>query len=508
VATWAGFLLMCLGMFMAILDTQVVATSLPAIQHALAISPDAMSWIQTAYLIAEVIAIPLTGLFTRVLTLRWLFVTAVTLFTLASIGCAYSGSFPVLLVFRVVQGFSGGVLIPAVFSAVFLLFPPRLHAVATTVGGVVAVLAPTVGPIVGGWITETWSWPWLFLINIIPGVIAASLAPLLLPRQQTDLNALTKLDGLTLILLAAALASLEIGLKEAPHRGWWSLICIGLLSASAFGIALSVRRSLRSAHPVVQLLTLKRRSFAAGCALSFCLGVGLFGSVYLMPVFLAFVRGRDAFEIGTIMLVTGIAQLITAPLAAILESRIGARLLTACGFALFALGLGLSAFQPRTADFDEMFWPQVVRGIAIMFCLLPPTRIALGALPEAEVADASGLFNLMRNLGGAIGIALIDTILYGRIGIYAEDFRTRLLAGDITAAKAIGLTVASFVNRPPGPPDDATVAFVRPMVEKAALALCINEAWAMLACVAVAGLLLVPFARDRSDRPRGTPAAL
>jgi DHA2 family multidrug resistance protein len=508
VATWAGFLLMCLGMFMAILDTQVVATSLPAIQHALAISPDAMSWIQTAYLIAEVIAIPLTGLFTRVLTLRWLFVTAVTLFTLASIGCAYSGSFPVLLVFRVVQGFSGGVLIPAVFSAVFLLFPPRLHAVATTVGGVVAVLAPTVGPIVGGWITETWSWPWLFLINIIPGVIAASLAPLLLPRQQTDLNALTKLDGLTLILLAAALASLEIGLKEAPHRGWWSLICIGLLSASAFGIALSVRRSLRSAHPVVQLLTLKRRSFAAGCALSFCLGVGLFGSVYLMPVFLAFVRGRDAFEIGTIMLVTGIAQLITAPLAAILESRIGARLLTACGFALFALGLGLSAFQPRTADFDEMFWPQVVRGIAIMFCLLPPTRIALGALPEAEVADASGLFNLMRNLGGAIGIALIDTILYGRIGIYAEDFRTRLLAGDITAAKAIGLSVASFVNRPPGPPDDATVAFVRPMVEKAALALCINEAWAMLACVAVAGLLLVPFARDRSDRPRGTPAAL
>jgi MFS transporter, DHA2 family, multidrug resistance protein len=486
-------------MFMAILDIQVVATSLPTIQHALAVSPDAMSWIQTAYLIAEVIAIPLTGLFTRVLTLRWLFAAAVTLFTLASIGCAYSDSFAVLLVFRVVQGFSGGVLIPAVFSAVFLLFPPRLHANATTVGGVVAVLAPTVGPIVGGWITETWSWPWLFLINVIPGVIAASAAPLLLPRQETDLNGLTKLDGRTLILLAAALASLEIGLKEAPHRGWLSLLCIGLLSASAVGIAISVRRTLRAAHPLVQLSTLKRRSFAAGCALSFCLGVGLFGSVYLMPVFLAFVRGHQAFEIGTIMLVTGIAQLITAPLAAILENRIGARLLTASGFALFALGLGLSAFQPRTADFDEMFWPQVVRGIAIMFCLLPPTRIALGALPEAEVADASGLFNLMRNLGGAIGIALIDTILYGRIGIYAEDFRTRLLAGDVTAAKAIGLSVASFANRPPGPPDDATVAFVRPMVEKASLALCVNEAWAMLACVAIAGLLLVPFARDRSD---------
>ncbi len=497
-ATWAGFLLMCLGMFMAILDIQVVATSLPTIQHALAISPDAMSWIQTVYLIAEVIAIPLTGLLTRVQTLRWLFAAAVAVFTLASVGCAFSGNLAVLLVFRVVQGFSGGVLIPAVFSAVFLLFPPRLHAVATTVGGVVAVLGPTIGPVVGGWITQTYSWPWLFLINVIPGVIAATMAPRLLPGQDTDFSELTKLDACSLIVLAAALASLEIGLKEAPHLGWLSPLCLVLLLASAVGIAIVIRWSLRAPHPLVRLSVLKRRSFAAGCVLSFCLGVGLFGSVYLMPVFLAFVRRHDAYEIGAIMLVTGIAQLLTAPFAAMLESRVGARLLTAAGFALFALGLGLSAFQPRIADYDEMFWPQIVRGVAIMFCLLPPTRIALGALPEADVADASGLFNLMRNLGGAIGIALIDTILYGRSAIHAENFRGRLLSGDATAATAIGLDPALLANRPPGPPDDAAVAFVRPLVEKASLALSINEAWAMLACVAIVGLLLVPFARDRS----------
>ena len=308
VATWAGFLLMCLGMFMAILDIQVVATSLPTIQHALAISPDAMSWIQTAYLIAEVIAIPLTGLLTRVLTLRWLFTAAVAVFTLASVGCAFSGNLAVLLVFRVLQGFSGGVLIPAVFSAVFLLFPPRLHAVATTIGGVVAVLAPTIGPVVGGWITQTYSWPWLFLINVIPGVIAATMAPRLLPGQDTDFSELTKLDVRSLIVLAAALASLEIGLKEAPHRGWLSPPCLVLLLASAVGIAIVIRRTLRAPHPLIRLSALKRRSFAAGCALSFCLGVGLFGSVYLMPVFLAFVRRHDAFEIGAIMLVTGTAH--------------------------------------------------------------------------------------------------------------------------------------------------------------------------------------------------------
>ena len=160
--------MMCVGMFMAILDVQVVATSLPTIQSALGIPRDQMSWIQTAYLIAEVIAIPLTGFLTRLLTMRWLFVISISIFTCASIGCAASGSFAVLLAWRVLQGLSGGTLIPAVFTAVFLLFPVRLQGIATTIAGVLAVLAPTVGPIVGGWITETYSWHWLFLVNVAP----------------------------------------------------------------------------------------------------------------------------------------------------------------------------------------------------------------------------------------------------------------------------------------------------------------------------------------------------
>jgi DHA2 family multidrug resistance protein len=245
---------------------------------------------------------------------------------------------------------------------------------------------------------------------------------------------------------------------------------------------------------VVELSTLRARSFAIGCALSFCLGVGLFGSVYLMPVFLAYVRRHDAFEIGTIMLVTGVAQLVAAPFAGHLESRCDARWLSAAGFGLFAIGLGLSAFQSRVADFDEMFWPQVLRGVAIMFCLLPPTRLALGTLTAADVPDASGLFNLMRNLGGAIGIALIDTILYGRTRGHGEALRDRLIAGDISAAQAIGLDVQLFTHRPPDVSDATVEAYVRPMVEKAAFALSVNEAWALLAIVALVGLLLVPLA--------------
>jgi DHA2 family multidrug resistance protein len=493
-AIWLGFILMCLGMFMAILDIQVVATSLPAIQHALAIAPDSISWIQTTYLIAEIIAIPLTGWLTRVMTLRWLFASAVALFTLASIGCALSSGLAILVGFRALQGFAGGTLIPAVFSAVFLLFPLRLHPIATTMAGIMAVLAPTIGPVVGGWITETYSWHWLFLINVIPGIVAASATPLLLPRDKASLADLATLDVVSLALMAIALASLEIALKQAPQQGWLSQSCgllllLGVATATLFAV-----RTLKAAHPVVDLSTLSLRPFAISCGLSFCLGVGLFGSVYLMPVFLAFVRRHDAFEIGSIMLVTGVAQLLAAPIAGLMENRYDPRWQSAAGFALFALGLGLSAWQSRVADFGEMFWPQVVRGIAIMFCLLPPTRLALGALTATQVPDASGLFNLMRNLGGAIGIALIDTILYGRTAGHAEALRDRLIAGDVTAAQAIGLDVQLFTHRPPGVTDVTIEAYVRPMVERAAFALSTNEAWALLAGVALIALLLVPFA--------------
>jgi MFS transporter, DHA2 family, multidrug resistance protein len=492
IATWFGFILMCLGMFMAILDIQVVATSLPTIQAALAISPDAMSWIQTAYLIAEITAIPLTGWLTRALTLRWLFVTAIFVFTLTSIGCAFSTNFASLVTFRVFQGFAGGTMIPAVFTGIFLLFPARSHPVAGTIAGIVAVLAPTIGPVVGGWITTHYSWPWLFLVNVVPGVIAVVATPFLLPWGRFRLNQLRNFDVAALALMALALASLEIGLKQAPQSGWFSAICLGLFALCVIAAWQFAKRSLKATHPVVEVALLKVRPFAVGCVLSFCLGVGLFGAVYLMPVFLAFVRHHDALQIGSIMLVTGAAQLVAAPIAGALESRLNSRWLSAFGFSLFALGLGWSAFESRVADYDEMFWPQVLRGFAAMFCLLPPTRLALETLPHKQVPDASGLFNMMRNLGGAVGIALIDTVLYGRTSGHADALRQRLIAGDVSAAQAIGLDRL--------PPD---ISAAGPMIEQAAFAASANEAWALLAAVALLGLLFIPFAKPRAGAASG-----
>ena len=480
--------MMALGMFMAILDIQVVATSLPTIQSALGIAPDLMSWIQTAYLIAEIIAIPLTGFLTRLLGMRWLFIASISVFTLASAGCAWSEGFESLIFWRIVQGFSGGSLIPAVFSAVFLLFPVRQQGLATTIAGVLAVLAPTVGPVVGGWVTEIWSWHMLFLINIVPGIVAAVAAVFFLPRSAVAPGELRRLDMAGLLLLALALASLEIGLKEAPDRGWLSGSVVSLLVLSVASASGFVARSLRGPHPIAELRLFRERNFLAGCILSFALGVGLFGSVYLMPVFLAFVREHGALEIGRIMLVTGATQLLLAPVAVQLDRRMDPRLLSCLGFLAFGVGLGMSGFQTPQTDFDQMFWPQVVRGAAIMFCLLPPTRLALGLLEDARVPDASGLFNLMRNLGGAIGIALIDTVLYGRAPVLGDRLLELMKAGNPDAAGFVGIPLDDFTALSQGSIDVEALSELEDKIEKAALTMAVNEAWLMLAGITLLAL--------------------
>jgi DHA2 family multidrug resistance protein len=323
----------------------------------------------------------------------------------------------------------------------------------------------------------------------------------MLARGTGDRALLRTLDVAGLALLAFCLGSLQIGLKEAPDRGWLTAPVLALLAASLVAGALFVMRMLRGSEPIVQLRAFRDRGFAVGCALSFILGMGLYGSVYLMPVFLAFVRGHGPLAIGIVMLVTGVAQLFTAPVAVALEQRSSARLLTVAGFALFGLGLAMSAFATRETDFDGMFWPQVVRGGAIMFCLLPPTRLALGSLLPEAVPDASGVFNLMRNLGGAIGIALIDTVIYGRAPGHAEALKQRLAAGDASAFDLVGVPVMAPGGTGGLPTDPGILAFVQPLLEKAALVDAINEAWAMLACATFVGCALALLAPRRAEAP-------
>ncbi len=483
-ARWIGFAALCLGMFMAVLDIQIVVTSLKVIEEALGIGADRMSWVQTAYLIAEVIAIPLTGLLTRVFSLRWLVTGAITLFTLASIGCAASDGFTMLIGFRIVQGLAGGILIPAVFSAVFLLFRPGSEqTVATTMAGVIAVLAPASGPVVGGIITESFSWHWLFLINVAPGVAAAAAAALFLPRQPARPGLLARLDWLSLGFIAVALASLEIGLKEAPNRGWLTPLPLGLGAAFVLLAIFAIRRPAG----VVEFALLRDRHLAFGSGLSFLLGMGLYGSVYLLPVFLSFVRHMGPIDVGLTVLVTGVAQLISAPIAVWLDRRHGARLLAGIGFSLFAAGLAMSGFETAQSGFGELFWGQVVRGAAIGLCILPVTRFALGLLPLEKVNDASGLYNLSRNLGGAIGIAVIDTVIFTLSPEFAARITDGLTADPAGTARLLGISPEEL----PDPDDPLGLMGIMDLIQEAALTQAINEAWLLLSALTLVGLALI-----------------
>jgi DHA2 family multidrug resistance protein len=505
---WIGYTAMCVGMFMAILDIQVVASSLTNIQAALAIPANAISWIQTAYLIAEVIAIPLTGMLTRAITLRWLFVLATAGFTLASIGCALSTGTDALITLRVVQGFTGGMLIPIVFTAVFTILPHEKEIFATTMAGVFAMVAPTLGPYVGGWLTETYSWHWIFLINVIPGIIVSAVVALCLRGGKPDLSVLRRIDYATVILSAIFLGTLELLLKEAPPHHWTGAYIYSLFAVCVTTGALAVYFCFTRPFPFVNLRRFGRPAFAIGCILSFVVGMGLYGATYSLAIFLGLIRHHTPLEIGEIIMVSGAVQLAAAPIAAWLETRVDARLLILFGYGLFGVGLLMNGHMTYQTDFDGLLWPQIVRGVAVMFCILPTTRLALEGWPVEDAPDASAQFNLMRNLGGAIGIALIDTILQQRTPEFADHIVERLKAGDAGMARFVGLPLEYFHGTAVGPVDEFTRELVEPMVKRAALVSSFNEAWIVIGVLFLLSLIAVVFLRGGTWKPGASRAEL
>jgi DHA2 family multidrug resistance protein len=492
---WLGFGAMCAGMFRAILDVQVVAASLTNIGAALGMHASDLGWIQTGYLMAEVISIPLTGFLTRALSLRWMFALATLGFTLASLGCALCDTATALVTVRTIQGFFGGMLIPAVFTSVFVMIPEKHRVLATTLAGVCAVVAPTIGPVIGGYLTQIYSWHWIFLVNGVPGLVVCVMVAGFVRGDAADFSTLRRLDYQTVIFASIFLAGLELLLNEAPGRDWRGGYVFTLLVVCVVSAGLGAWRALRHASPFIDLRRFRNLPFSIGCGLSFVFGVGLYGSVYILSLFLGLVRGHSPLEIGEFMMVSGAAQLLMSPVAAMLETRCDPRLLTAFGFGLFGLGLLANGFTTSATDFGGLFWPQVLRGAAVMLCLLPATRLALDVWPADDVADASGLFNLLRNLGGAIGIALIDTVARQRTPEHIAHFIARLQAGDPAAARSVGLPVALFHHQAMGPVSETTKAMIAPLVRRAALAQSFNEAWLLIAALFAASLLVLPLMR-------------
>jgi DHA2 family multidrug resistance protein len=425
------FSLMALGQFMALLDTQIVAASLSDIQAGLASAPDESSWVQTAYLIGEIVMIPLSGWLSRAFSTRWLFTVSAAGFTISSVVCGFAWNIDSMIASRAIQGFIGGAMIPTVFATGFAMFTGKKRAMVPAVLGLLSSLAPTLGPTLGGWITDTLSWHWLFFVNIIPGLVIIFSVPLFGAIDEPDFSLLKKFDFIGLFLLALALGSLEYVLEEGYRWNWLDDPTIRNWTWTAvISSVLFLWRCLTHPSPIVDLRLLQNRTFAVASLFIFITGFGLFGGIYVLPLFLARVAGFEARQIGDAVFVAGLSQVAIAPIIARLSQKMDLRIMLVTGFVLFAYGLWLSSSVTSQWQGGEFFWPQIVRGFAILMCIVPATTMALGALPPVQLKNASALFNTMRNLGGAIGIAAINTWLNDRTNLHWSRLTENLHAGD------------------------------------------------------------------------------
>jgi DHA2 family multidrug resistance protein len=491
-----GFFAMIVGMFMAILDIQIVASSLGEIQAGLSASRDEISWVQTSYLIAEVIMIPISGWLSHLLSTRILFFASALAFTVASAACAFAWNLESMIVFRAMQGFLGGAMIPTVFATSYAMFPREKQAGVSVVIGLVATMAPTLGPTLGGYLTASFSWHWLFLINIIPGILVATTVFLAVNVDRPNHKLLKGFDLTGIFLVAIFLGTLQYVLEEGPGEDWFDdpTITMLVILVGLAGIAF-LWRELTIENPVVNLRAFKNANFTIGCFYSFVIGVGLYGSVYVIPLYLSSVDGYNSLQIGELIMVTGMFQFLSAPLAGAASKKMDLRLMLGIGLVCFALGLYLNSALTAEWGWWQFFLPQAVRGISLMFLFIPVNSLALGTLSPEMLKGGSGLYNLMRNLGGAIGLAVINTTLSERI-----DLHMARLGEVVTAARYGVMETLAGLTAQLGPflgsnADEGALSVLYSLTRREATVMAFSDILLMMAAVFMLGFLVMPFMR-------------
>ncbi len=492
------FGIMAFGQFMALIDIQIVAASLNDVQAGLSAGPDEISWIQTGYLMAELVMIPFASFLAQALSTRWLFSVSAALFTLSSALCGAAWDIQSMVLFRVVQGFVGGAMVPTVFATGFALFEGKQRAMIPAILGMVGVLAPTLGPTVGGWLTDAVGWRSIFYVNIVPGIAVAIASFILVRVDKASPAMLKRIDYAHLASMAVFLGGLEYVLEEGPKNDWLTdptIQAVAWVSLVAFGLFLE--RSIRSGGPVVKLTPFRRPTFVFACLFSLVIGFGLYSATYLTPVYLGRVRGYDSLQIGGTVVVAGLAQVMSVVVAARLSQAMDQRYVIAAGLSLFALSLWLASAITPDWGFSAWLVPQALRGFSLMLCIVPSVNFALTGFVGPELRAASGLFTLMRNLGGAIGIAVVNTWLQDNGRIEAEHMGESLgVAGRIAPD-----TIAAIARRLAGHGGDPAQALTLARAEFArlagryALTSAFDDTYRLMAWLFLAALVLVPFCK-------------
>jgi DHA2 family multidrug resistance protein len=445
---WIIAIAVMFGTFMEVLDTTVVNVSLPHIAGSLSVTPEEATWALTSYLVANAIVLPITGWLANYFGRKRLLMSAVVGFTAASFMCGFAPNLAWLVIFRIVQGLTGGVLQPVSQAVMLEAFPPAQRGKAMGFWGLGIVVAPMLGPVLGGWLTENYSWRWVFYINIPVGIASILMTKMFIFDPPYIRRTATKVDTWGIGMLAVGIAALQVMLDKGQQEDWFSSNWITSLAFVALlSLALFIIHELRTGDPVLHLRVFKERTYATGVFLMTTLGFVLYGSLVLLPLFLQTVLGYSAIEAGIAMAPRGLGSFIAMPAVGFLTAKVDPRKLLCIGllggaFTLFQLGsINLQA------GYWNIFWPQFFQGLSMGLIFVPLTTITMSLIAREEMGNATSLFNLMRNLGGSVGIATIATVLSRTTQMQYNILGTHVSAYDMQARMMLEQIRGGFMSR-------------------------------------------------------------
>jgi MFS transporter, DHA2 family, multidrug resistance protein len=445
---WLALIGAMLGAFMAVLDIQITNASLNDILGSLGATLDEGSWISTSYLVAEIIVIPLTGWLSTVFSPRRYLLANAGLFLVFSMACAWAWNLQSMIVFRALQGLTGGVLIPTAFNLVLKLLPPERRGLGFALFGMTATFAPAIGPSIGGWLTDNYGWPSIFYLNLIPGAFLIGAVAWGLDPERPNLRLLRHGDWWGIGAMALGLGSLIIFLEEGNRNDWLNSACIRWTGSIALvSLAACVWIELSRQEPFINLRLLAHRNFGLGTAVGMAFGAGMYGATFLLPMYLAQVQGYNAQQIGNTIMWSGLPQVFAMPLAVLLLRWIDARLLLTAGLLLFSGSSFMNAVMTNATAYEQLRWSQLVRALGMPLVIVPVTTLATSHIDGKQSGSASALFNMFRNLGGSIGIALLATQLDWREKLHSFRLGENITAFSSALTERLSALTQGFVSR-------------------------------------------------------------
>jgi DHA2 family multidrug resistance protein len=495
--TWIAVIGATLGSFMAVLNIQIVNASLADIQGAIGAGSDEGGWITTSYLVAEIIVIPLSVWLSQMFSVRNYLLGSALLFLAFSVACAFAHNLEQMIALRALQGFAGGVLIPLAFTIIITTLPKAKQPAGHAMFALSATFAPAIGPTIGGYLTENFGWEYIFYVNLLPGALMVALLWYGLEKAPMRLGLFWEGDWLGIITMAVGLGALQTFLEEGNKNDWLGssyIAKLGMVSAVALALFLVVE--LRVKKPLLNLKLLLSRNFAIGNVVLFMMGVALYGSVFILPLYLARIQGYNAEQIGFVLAWTGLPQLLIIPFIPRLMKLIDVRALMVLGFALFAASNFMNIYMTADYSGDQLMLPNIVRAIGQALCFAPLTGVASAQIAPGDAGSASALLNVMRNLGGAIGIAVLQPVVTKREQVHSNIITQNVTPENPALQPRLEALTRYFLSHGVSDPTEArTQAFaaIGKVVREQSYVLAFSDTFFLLGVVLVIALVASLF---------------